>query len=97
MQNYFSTPSHLKSSIMRLFLCKARRQIRSIVCLCEEFGDRRLVQKEPIRTIFLFEFFHRLIHFTLCVVCLQILTLVVGFATTGKTDCHLCKTFFVEE
>ena len=33
-------------------LCKARRQIRSIVNLCEESGVRRLVQKEPIRTIF---------------------------------------------
>ena len=26
---------------MRLFLCDARRQIRSIVNLCEEFGVRR--------------------------------------------------------
>ena len=34
---------------MRLFLCKARRQKRSIVSLCEHFGDRRLVQKELIR------------------------------------------------
>ena len=38
---------------MRLFLCEARRQNRSIVNLCEDFGDRRLVQKELIRTIFL--------------------------------------------
>ena len=29
-----------------LFLCDARRQIRSIVELCEEFGVRRAVQKE---------------------------------------------------
>ena len=28
-----------KSSMMRLFLCDAKRQIRSIVNLCEEFGD----------------------------------------------------------
>ena len=27
--------------MMRLFLCEARRQIRSIVDLCEEFGVRR--------------------------------------------------------
>ena len=27
--------------MMRLFLCEARRQIRSIVGLCEEFGDQR--------------------------------------------------------
>ena len=26
--------------MIRLFLCEARRQIRSIVSLCEEFGDR---------------------------------------------------------
>ena len=38
--------------MMRLFLCKARQQNRSIVSLCEDFGDRRLVQKELIRTIF---------------------------------------------
>ena len=29
-----------------------RRQIRSIVSLCEEFGDRSKVQNLPIRTIF---------------------------------------------
>ena len=29
-----------------------RQQIRSIVCLCEEFGDRSKVQNLPIRTIF---------------------------------------------
>ena len=38
--------------MIELFLCKARRQIRSIVNLCEEFGVRRIVQIEPIRTIF---------------------------------------------
>ena len=38
--------------MMRLFLRKARQQNRSIVSLCEDFGDRRLVQKELIRTIF---------------------------------------------
>ena len=27
--------------MIRLFLCDARRQIRSIVGLCEEFGVRR--------------------------------------------------------
>ena len=32
-------------------LCEDRRQIRSIVSLCEEFGVRRLVQNLPIRTI----------------------------------------------
>ena len=37
--------------MIRLFLCKARRQNRSIVNLCEDFDDRRLVQKELIRTI----------------------------------------------
>ena len=36
---------------MRLFLCVARRQIRSIVDLCEEFGVRSEVQKESIETI----------------------------------------------
>ena len=30
-----------KSEVMRLFLCEARQQIRSIVELCEEFGNRR--------------------------------------------------------
>ena len=29
----------------RLFLCDARRQIRSIVKLCEDFGDRRIRAK----------------------------------------------------
>ena len=32
---------------------KARRQIRSIVNLCEEFGVRRLVGNLPARTILL--------------------------------------------
>ena len=49
-ENYFY---NLKSSMIELFLCKSRRQIRSIVELCEEFGVRRLVQKESIRTIFI--------------------------------------------
>ena len=35
-------------------LCEARRQIRSIVSLCEEFGDRRFVQNLPARMIFYF-------------------------------------------
>ena len=30
---------------MRLFLCDARRQKRSIVSLCEHFGDRRIRAK----------------------------------------------------
>ena len=30
-----------KSKVIALFLCDARQQIRSIVGLCEEFGDRR--------------------------------------------------------
>ena len=38
---------------MRLFMCEARRRKRSIVSLCEHFGDRSFVQKELIRTIFL--------------------------------------------
>ena len=33
-------------------LCVARQQIRSIVDLCEEFGDRSKVQNLPIKTIF---------------------------------------------
>ena len=33
-------------------LRKTRRQIRSIVDLCEEFVDRRLVRNLPPRTIF---------------------------------------------
>ena len=42
MQNYQSEPSiPKKSEMMRLFLCDARRQKRSIVDLCEHFGDRR--------------------------------------------------------
>ena len=39
--------------MMRLFLCAARRPMRSIVSLCEQSGYRRFVQKEVIRTIFL--------------------------------------------
>ena len=38
--------------MMRLFLCEARRPMRSIVSLCEQSGYRRFVQKELIRTIF---------------------------------------------
>ena len=34
------------------FLCDTRRQIHSIVDLCEEFGVRRFVLKESIRTTF---------------------------------------------
>ena len=34
-------------------LCEARSRVRSIVDLCEQLGYRRLVQKEPIRTILL--------------------------------------------
>ena len=43
----FTISQNLKSSIMRLFLCKARRQIRSIAGLCEHFDIRRLVQNTP--------------------------------------------------
>ena len=50
MQNWFPTKDS-KSEVMRLFLCEARRQNRSIVSLCEEFGDRRAVQNLPIGTI----------------------------------------------
>ena len=32
-------------------LCVTRRQIRSIVCLCEEFGVRSKVQNLPLRTM----------------------------------------------
>ena len=35
-------------------LCVARRQMRSIVDLCEQFGDRCKVKNLPIRTIFSF-------------------------------------------
>ena len=38
--------------MIRLFLCEAMRQNRSIVSLCEDFGVSRFVQKELIRTIF---------------------------------------------
>jgi hypothetical protein len=34
-------------------LCVARRQVRSIVDLCEELGDRSKVQKESTGMIFL--------------------------------------------
>lgn len=33
-------------------LCVTKRQIRSIVDLCEEFGVRCKVQNLPLRTIF---------------------------------------------
>ena len=42
MQNskfFFLYPDQ-KSEMIELFSCEARRQIRSIVCLCEEFGVR---------------------------------------------------------
>ena len=39
--------------MMVKILCEARRQIRSIVNLCEEFGVRRLVGNLPARTILL--------------------------------------------
>ena len=43
-------------------LRKTRRQIRSIVNLCEEFGDRRLVRNFPPRTIFKLELQSRVEH-----------------------------------
>ncbi len=30
-------------------LCEAKSRVRSIASLCEEFGVRRLVQKEPTK------------------------------------------------
>ena len=45
-------PTCSKSSMIELFFCQARRRKRSIVGLCEHFDYRRLVKKEPIRTIF---------------------------------------------
>ena len=42
-----------KSEAVRLFLCVARRQVRSIVDLCEELDDRSKVQKESTGMIFL--------------------------------------------
>ena len=45
------TTAKRKLEIIRLFLGVARRQIRSIVNLCEEFGVRGKVQKETIRII----------------------------------------------
>ena len=48
----FTGATTVKSEMIEEILCVARRQIRSIVSLCEEFGDRRKVQNLPIRTIF---------------------------------------------
>lgn len=45
------TTAKRKLEIIRLFWGVARRQIRSIVNLCEEFGVRCKVQKETIRII----------------------------------------------
>ena len=36
--------------MMRLFLCKAREQKRSLLGVNEHFAIRRLVQKELVRT-----------------------------------------------
>ena len=41
-----------KSEAVRLFFRQARRQIRSIVSLCEKFGYRSAVEKESTGTIF---------------------------------------------
>ena len=40
MQNYPPFSPISKSEMIELFLCDVRRQIRSIVSLCEEFGVR---------------------------------------------------------
>ena len=48
-ERFFPT---LKSEMIELFFRQARRRKRSIVDLCEHFGYRWLVEKEPIRTIF---------------------------------------------
>ena len=37
--------------MMRLFLCEARRQIRSIVGLCEHFSVRHIRAKKLNRTL----------------------------------------------
>ena len=42
----------VKSEAIEEILCVTRRQIRSIVSLCEEFGVRSKVQNLPIGTIF---------------------------------------------
>ena len=42
--------------MIEMFSCKAREQKRSIANLCEHFAIRILVQKEPIRTIFIYTF-----------------------------------------
>ena len=42
-----------KSEMIELFLCDARRQIRSIVSLCEEFDDRRTRAKRANQNDFL--------------------------------------------
>ena len=44
---------NLKSEMIELFLCDARRQIRSIVNLCEEFGDRRTRAKRANQNDFI--------------------------------------------
>ena len=41
MKRGFIFLDYIKVVIIRLFLCEARRQIRSIVELCEEFEVRR--------------------------------------------------------
>ena len=47
------------------------------------------VQKESIRMILL-PFLHCLVHLSFCVILFEVLSLVVGLATTSKTNSHLC-------
>ena len=54
MQNAkFSFVFSHKSNVIELFLCDARRQIRSIVSLCEEFGVRRTRAKRANQNDFI--------------------------------------------
>ena len=55
MQNAkFSFVFSHKSNVIELFLCDARRQIRSIVDLCEEFGVRHTRAKRANQNDFYF-------------------------------------------
>ena len=84
---------------MRLFLCEARRQIRSIVSLCEEFGDRRSRAKRTHKNDFfiLFVSLHCLIHLSLRIVGFEIFSFVVRLATSGKTDSNLRQASLIQK
>ena len=45
----------------------------------------------------LFVYFEGLIHFTLRIVRLEVLSLVVRLTTTSKTYCNLCESSLIEE